>query len=95
MAKKAAADKDIQEIRKTLKQGNYIIGTDRGIKELKLGNIEKVFLASNCKEQTKEEAEKTAKLTKTEVITLKQPNEELGVICKKPFAISMLSITRK
>jgi len=95
MAKKTAIDNNAEEIKKSLKTGNTIIGTDRGMKNLKLGKTEKVFLASNCKEETKQDIERIAKMTNTEVITLTQDNEELGVMCKKPFFISMLSITRK
>lgn len=94
MAKKTIVDKNITEIRKILKTENFVIGADRGIKNLKLGRTEKVFLASNCKEEVQEEVEKLAKLSKVEIIVLKQPNDELGILCKKPFSISMFSVVK-
>ena len=95
MAKKITVDKDLEEIKKVLKTGNFIIGADRGLKNLKLGNAEKIFLASNCKEETKEDIERLAKLCKAEIIVLNMPNDELSTLCKKPFAISMLSVVKK
>ena len=94
MAKKTIVDKNVTEIKKILKTKNFIIGSDRGIKSLKLGRTEKVFLVSNCKEEVQEEVEKLAKLGNVEIIVLKQPNDELGILCKKPFSISMLSVIK-
>ena len=67
MAKKTVVDKNIAEIRKILKAGNLIIGGDVGLKNLKLGKVEKIFLAANCKDEIKEEVEKLAKMSKVEV----------------------------
>lgn len=94
MAKKTAIDKNIAEIREAIGAKKVIIGLEVGIKNLKLGKTEKVFLASNCKDEVKDEIEKLAKLSKIKVVSLKQPNDELGTICKKPFSISMISIVK-
>lgn len=93
MAKKVVVDKNVTEVRKALK-GKHIIGAQAGLKNLKLGKIEKVFLASNCKEEVKGGVEKLAKLSGARVVVIKQPNDELGTICKKPFSISMLSVIK-
>ena len=79
----------IIELKKALK-GDVIFGTDRVIKKLKLGKLKKVFLAKNCKEEVKEDILYYAKLAKTEVIELKIPNDEVGMVCRKPFSISVL-----
>jgi len=81
---------NIEDIKKKIKEGNVIIGTSRTMKALKLGKAEKVFLTSNCSDDVKEDIEYYGKLSKVKVIKLKQPSTELGVICKKPFSISVL-----
>jgi len=85
----------IEEVKKALKaKGKAILGLDRTIKGLKLGRLEKVYLTSNCQKDMKEAIKYYAKLSKAKVVQLKIPNDELGIICKKPFAISVLSITK-
>lgn len=85
---------NVDDIKKKIKEEKVIIGTERTIKTLKLGKVEKVFLTSNCPSDVKEDIEHYAKLAKIKVIKLKQPNVELGVICKKPFPISVLSFKK-
>jgi len=86
------APDSIAEIKKALKAKKAVIGTGQTIKQLKLGKLEKVFLTSNTPKEVKETIKYYSKLSKAKVIQLKQPNEELGTICKKPFAISVLGI---
>jgi large subunit ribosomal protein L30e len=95
MAEKVFVDRESEEIKKVIKSGNFIIGSDVGMKSLKLGKTEKVYLASNCNEITKKEAERLARIAKVDVVVLSIPNDDLGVLCKKPFSISMLSVVRK
>jgi len=77
-------------LKKALKEKEIVFGVDRTIKKLKRGKCEKVFLSSNCPEDLKEDVDYYSKLTKTEVVSLNQPNDELGMMCKKPFSISVL-----
>ncbi|MBL7054783.1 ribosomal L7Ae/L30e/S12e/Gadd45 family protein [Candidatus Woesearchaeota archaeon] len=82
------------ELKKLLKENNPVIGTDKTIKSLKRGKISKVIITSNCPEKVQEDIEHYSGLAKAEVLKTKYPNDELGVICKKPFAISVLSILK-
>jgi len=84
----------ISEIKKALKEGKAIIGTERTLKNLKLGKVSKVFLTSNCPAGVKKDINYYSKLAKAEVVQLKQPNDELGALCKKPFSISVLSVAK-
>jgi large subunit ribosomal protein L30e len=95
MAENISTDKNTEEIKKIIKSGNFIIGSDIGLKNLKLGKLEKIYLASNCSSDVRKEVERLAKIGKAEVIVLNVPNDDFGVLCKKPFSISMLSIPRK
>ena len=85
---------NIEDIKKAIKEKKIIIGTDRTIKALKLGKAEKVFLTSNCPEGVKEDIEHYGRLGNVKIIKLKQPNDELGTLCKKPFPISVLSFKK-
>ena len=91
-----AAKKQITstEIKKLIKSKKVVIGTERTIKALKLGRVEKVIISSNCSETVLNDLSYYAGLGKTETIKVSYPNNELGVICKKPFSISVLSILK-
>lgn len=91
MAKKTLT---LTEIKKLLKEKKLVIGTERTIKNLKLGKVAKVIITSNCNEKLQKDIDYYAALGKTEVLKIKYPNEELGIMCKKPFAISVLSILK-
>ncbi len=93
MAKKIIL-KEIEEIKKELAKGTVAIGTETTIKNIKLGKVSKVFLTSNCPDDVKENIGYYAKLGKVEIVVLSQPNDELGALCKKPYAISVLSFLK-
>lgn len=92
--KKEVTDEKITEIKKLLKAKSLIIGKERTIKGLRLGKIGKVFLTVNCPKGVVEDISYYAGLAKAEVVHLGQNNEELGIICKKPFSISVLSVLK-
>ena len=82
------------EIKKLLKAKSLVIGTENTLKNLKLGRIDRVILSSNCPDKVAEDLGYYAGLSKAETVRVPYPNEELGVICKKPFSISVLSILK-
>jgi large subunit ribosomal protein L30e len=95
MAKKQkSADKNIEEIKRLIKLKKVIIGTERVVKMLRQNKMERIFLASNCKKESQDTIMQYSKMAQTEIISLKYPNDELGVLCKKPYAISALGILR-
>ena len=90
MAKKIS----LAELKKMLKSGNVIIGTEKAVKNIRLGRIEKVLLSSNCPAKVEKEISYYTGLSGTESYKLDYPNDELGVICKKPFSISVLAFIK-
>lgn len=86
--------KAIDDIKVGLKEKKAVIGTERVIKGLKTGKIAKVFITSNCPEEVKKDIEYYSGLCGAAVVQLAQPNDELGIICKKPFSISVLGILK-
>ncbi|MDP7506747.1 MAG: ribosomal L7Ae/L30e/S12e/Gadd45 family protein [Candidatus Woesearchaeota archaeon] len=77
---------------KDLKSNKIIIGTDRVIKSLRAGKLSKIYISLNCKDSIKSDISHYSKLGDVEVISLKVSNEELGILCKKPFSISVLGL---
>jgi len=84
----------IKEIRETIDKKKAIIGTDRVIKALRQNNIKKVVVTSNCPSAVSKDIDYYADINKVEVVKIEQQNEELGTICKKPFAISVLGFSK-
>lgn len=87
-------DINFGDLKKLLKTDKVVLGTQRTLKLLKAGSAAHVFLSSNCPEDIKKDIEYYAKLADVAVVFLKQPNDELGTLCKKPYAVSVLCITQ-
>jgi large subunit ribosomal protein L30e len=81
-----------KKLREALKEKNVIFGSEETIKQLKLGKVKKVFVSRNCKEDVKERIRHYCEVGNVELVEMKEANDELGVICKKPFAISVVSV---
>lgn len=64
------------------------------MKALKEGNIKKIFLASNVNPQILEDIEYYKELSGVEVVELKESNDELGIVCKKQFSISVIGLKK-
>ncbi len=80
------------ELKKILKEGKFIIGTDKTIKALREGNLKKIYLSSNCRGDIKSKIERYTKISKVDVEILNVSNEELGTLAKKQFSISVISV---
>ena len=81
----------LEELRKILKEKKVVFGSERTLKMLKNNKLNGIYLASNCPNKVKESIKYYAKLSNVNVVELEQANDELGVICKKPFSISVLA----
>ncbi|MBS3101545.1 ribosomal L7Ae/L30e/S12e/Gadd45 family protein [Candidatus Woesearchaeota archaeon] len=90
MAKITAA-----EIKKMIKSGNVVIGTERAVKNIRLKRVQKVLVSSNCPPRLEKEISHYASLSGAEFHKLDYPNDELSVICRKPFSISVLALLKK
>lgn len=85
-------DKDsLSLLKEELKAKSPMIGTDVTIKLAKSGKAKKVFFTKNCPTETKEDLKHYSKIFNYEVYELSIDSGELGIICKKPFPIAVLS----
>jgi large subunit ribosomal protein L30e len=80
------------EFKKLLSEEKMVIGTEGTLKLLRNGKAVKVFLAANCSDQVKEDIRQYCNMGKVECVDLTQNNEEVGVLCRKPFAISVVGV---
>ncbi len=95
MAQQKTVIDDIAEMVKAKAQKKeVIVGLATVIKGLQQGTLVKVFLASNSPAKMKEDIVRYATLSHIPVHELAQNNEELGIICKKNFLVSVIGITR-
>ena len=85
----------IDEVKKIVAEGKAVIGTKEVLKGLKKNTIEKVFISLNCPVSVKKDLQHYASIADAEVVALKQPNDELGIVCKKQFSISVMGLKRE
>ncbi len=82
------------DFKKLMKEGKACIGGRETLAQLKKGELKKVYLASNCPGALKADILYFAALTKTEIEDLRVPNEEFGIMCKKPFSVAVLGVKK-
>lgn len=81
----------MKELKEILEGKNLTVGADSTIKKLRKGEIKNIFLAKNCPVGIKDMIKSYAKIGGVKIVELDIKNEELGVLCKKYFSISVLS----
>jgi len=84
----------MNDIKQYLKTDKLILGTQGVLKNLRNAKLEKVFVSSNCPQDVLSDIEKYSGFSKTEIVQLEVPNNELGVICRKPFAVSVIGLLK-
>ena len=83
----------MKDLKEAIKVGKGLIfGTEMTLKKLKMNEIKKVYVSSNCPENVLDDIEHYANIHSIPLVKLKENNEELGIICKKSFPISVLSL---
>ena len=83
---------NLQNLIKADKDNKAIFGTKKTIKALKNGEVEEIYLASNCPESIKKTLKSLIELNNITMTTLEENNEEFSTACKKPFLISVACI---
>lgn len=79
-------------IRVAVDTGKVILGSNKSIQAIKLGNGELVVMAENAPKNVKADIEAYSKLSEMPVYTFKGSSVELGSICGKPFTVSVLVV---
>ncbi len=79
----------LDNLKKAIKEKKLTIGTEKTIKALKKGEAKEVFISKNCPELLRKQVKNYAEISNIPVTELKESNEEIGAICKKPFSINL------
>jgi len=77
-----------------LKEKKLVIGNKEVQQGIIANSVKEVFLAANCPEQMKSKIKALAGLSEVPVKALEQTSEEIGALCKKPFAITVAAIKK-
>jgi len=85
---------DAAEIKKLMADKRLVIGTEQVQKLVRQGKLAKVYLSANCPPRLKEDLARYCELSGIQCQELAVSNEELGVWCKRPFAISVLGVLK-
>ena len=56
--------------------------------------VQKVLVSANCPARDEKHINYYAGMSGAEIHKLSYPNDELGIICKKPFSISVLAFLK-
>ncbi len=81
-------------IKEKIKQDKVILGYKTVIKSLKSSKPELVVIANNIPDDKKKMIELNAKTSKVEVKEYQKDSVDLGLLCGKPFSVSVLAIKR-
>ena len=92
MAKKIEITEELKKLRTAVQEKKLVVGTDKVLKELKAGKVEKIYLAENCPPKIREDINHYAKMANVPILELNQSNEELGIFCKKNFFVSVVGV---
>ncbi|MEK6951174.1 MAG: ribosomal L7Ae/L30e/S12e/Gadd45 family protein [Nanoarchaeota archaeon] len=75
-----------------VQEGKAVLGTERVLKLLKSRKLSSIILARNCPAKSKADIEYYAKLAQIPITQVEQTNEEIGILCKKNFFVSVAGI---
>lgn len=81
-----------EDVQQAVKAKRALLGYRESIKFLKAGMPGKIVVAANAPDSVKKEIEHNAKLANVGVETFSGSSKELGVLCGKPFVVTVLTI---
>ena len=81
-------------IKTKMKENKIILGYRTVIKSIKTSRPELIVFANNIPEDKKRMIEHNAKIAKIEIKEYSSDGVNLGLICGKPFPVSVLAIKR-
>jgi large subunit ribosomal protein L30e len=81
-----------RNIRVAVDSGNVTLGSDKSIKNLKLGKGKLIIVASNCPKDIREDITYFSRLSNIPFYIYEGTSVELGSICGKPFTVTSLII---
>jgi len=81
-----------REIRKAMDTGKVILGTNKSLKALKNGDAKLIIYSSNCESESRDDLDYYSKLGNVPTVEYRGTGVDLGMVCGKPFVVSMIAI---
>jgi large subunit ribosomal protein L30e len=89
---KKVGSEAVEDLRKLLAAEKLVLGTEDVLKLLRKGKLQRVVVASNCNERMKDDFSRYCEMAGVECLEIAQSSDEVGVLCRKPFAISVIGV---
>ncbi len=83
-----------EQIRKLIEDKKVTIGATATTAALRASGLKTIVIASNAAAQTRETLTRAATLCGVSIDNIAITNDDLGTMCKKPFAIQTLGIKK-
>ena len=81
-----------RELKNLIKTGKYTLGARSTIKAVATGRAKMVIIAKNAPPELRDRVLYYARLGGIPVYTFEGTSQDLGVVCGKPFKISMIAV---
>ena len=79
---------------KKIPEEKIIIGSNKVLKELRKGNVKKIYLASNIPKDKESELKHLSNISKTEIHKSELNSKYLGPLVKKMFNVLVIGIKK-
>jgi len=83
------------ELRKAINTGKVYLGSKVAIREIRRGRAKMAILSSSCPKKIKNIINNLAELSNIKVIKHKKNSLDLGMLCGKPFPVSVIVINQQ
>ena len=84
----------LDKVKKLLKTDKIAYGTERAYKEISRKKAAEIVLSSNVPKDVETDLTKYAKLSDLAITKINLTNDLLGTYCKKPYAVSVLTLLK-
>lgn len=78
-----------KDLREELKKKKPLLGLNVALKKIRNNKVSRVYVSSNS--HAKDQLVRLGKSMNVDVVLVDENSKELGVICKKPFSVSVIS----
>jgi len=83
------------ELRKAINTGKVYLGSKVAIREIRRGRAKMAILSSSCPKKIKNILNNLGELSNIKVIKHKKNSLDLGMLCGKPFPVSVIVINQQ
>ena len=77
------------DLKEDLKKKKPLLGLNVALKKLRSNKLSRVYVSSNS--HAKDKLVRLANTMNVDVVLLSETSKDLGVLCKKPFSVSIIS----